>query len=200
MSDHDPSRLHDLVDGLLSDGDHALVQAHLLECPKCRDEVESLRALLARAASLPDSIEPPRDLWPGIVERVRPAAPRPRFARPALLLAAAVLLVGATALVTHVADRRPPELVAVSTSSWEHELLQASDALEHAFTARRDDLSPETVSILDTNLRIIDQAIEECRFALETDPSNPRLEGSLREAWQRRLRVLEHASRLPPNS
>jgi anti-sigma-K factor RskA len=66
--------LHDYVDGILSASQAAGFESHLQECESCRSEVEQVRDLLKRAAALPQSIEPGRDLWPGIAARTRPAS------------------------------------------------------------------------------------------------------------------------------
>jgi anti-sigma factor RsiW len=76
------SLLNDHVDGLLSDRQGRALEAHLRQCPDCRTEAARLRALLDRAAALPDSLEPGRDLWPDIAAAIarsnRPAvAPAP---------------------------------------------------------------------------------------------------------------------------
>jgi hypothetical protein len=62
--------LDELVDGSLPEKRRAEVLAHLDSCESCREAERSLRALVAEAASLDREIEPPRDLWAGIAERV----------------------------------------------------------------------------------------------------------------------------------
>ncbi|MBM3316873.1 MAG: zf-HC2 domain-containing protein [Candidatus Eisenbacteria bacterium] len=68
---HDPARdlLQDYLDAALDEARALDVEAHLRECPACRDELEALRALLRAAAALPRRVEPPRDLWPEIAAR-----------------------------------------------------------------------------------------------------------------------------------
>ncbi|MFH1468315.1 MAG: zf-HC2 domain-containing protein [Pseudomonadota bacterium] len=193
--------LDDYVDEALTPAERAALQAHLAACPACRAELAALHALLAEAAALPAGIEPPRDLWAGIAAQIQPtAARRPWYARPHVLALAAVLLIGATAAVTHLLEPAPAPRVAEAPVPWEVELEQANAALALALDARRADLDPTTVAILDENLHIIDQAIQDCRIALETDPANPRLEASLRATWEQRIRVLERANRLPSDS
>lgn len=66
--------LHDHVDGLLEDEERCRVEAHLRDCDACSTEAEALERLKRRVAELPASVEPPRDLWPGIAARLRPRA------------------------------------------------------------------------------------------------------------------------------
>jgi hypothetical protein len=76
----------------------------------------------------------------------------------------------------------------------------ASAALGQTLEARRADLQPTTVAIIEDNLRIIDGAIEDCRAALEQDPADTRMEGALLDAWQQKVDLLERAATLPTNS
>lgn len=142
----DETRLNDAADGTLAGTDAAAVQEHLDGCAECADRVQEIRALSSDARRLGGDIEPERDLWPGIVARMRseggreiafPGAagaagaaggerdrvirPYDRAARhPAMRVAAAVtlLLVGAAAgvLVTRAADA-PAGAPPVATTS-----------------------------------------------------------------------------------
>lgn len=112
MSEHPGhERLDEYVDGELDSQEARSVEQHLESCVTCRRQVESLRELLSRAGELSRSIQPERDLWAGIRERIerpdRDVIPiRRGFQRwwvPAgtwQAAAAAVLLVAATATVT----------------------------------------------------------------------------------------------------
>jgi predicted anti-sigma-YlaC factor YlaD len=67
---HEIELLNDLVDGMLSSQEEKQVQQHLAECGDCRKELESIRSLKDKAASLPKSIQPKHDLWKGIESRI----------------------------------------------------------------------------------------------------------------------------------
>jgi hypothetical protein len=58
--------LDDFVDRELSELDHRKVEQHINECVQCEREAEGMRILSRDAASLPKSIQPEKDLWPGI--------------------------------------------------------------------------------------------------------------------------------------
>ncbi|HSM35532.1 MAG TPA: zf-HC2 domain-containing protein [Longimicrobiales bacterium] len=104
----DETRLHDAADGTLSGADARAVDAHLAACAACAERVRAIRDLLDEARGLAVPVEPARDLWPGIRDRMAgrenevafpaparadEAAPRVRRAwPPALRIAASVAL------------------------------------------------------------------------------------------------------------
>lgn len=65
-------RLHDLLDGLLAPPEREKTERHLRECAGCRESLAALRSLRERTAALPRSLEPDRDLWPGIRDALPP--------------------------------------------------------------------------------------------------------------------------------
>ena len=66
--------------------------------------------------------------------------------------------------------------------------------LEALITEHRDELSPNTVRILEKNLAIIDRAIEESSEALAADPGNEYLLEHLGRAFRRKVDYLRDAS------
>ena len=91
--------LNDFVDGRLESELRVETETHLGQCADCRGEVEALRSLLADAGQLPRSIEPPRDLWPGVANRLEAGSRRRRpYLRPRYAVAAVALLAVAFSL------------------------------------------------------------------------------------------------------
>ena len=72
--------------------------------------------------------------------------------------------------------------------------------LEKALQNGRGRLDKTTIAIVEHNLQIIDQAIEQARQALETDPANDYLSGHLVEARRRKLDLLRRAAALTTES
>ncbi|MEX2115878.1 MAG: zf-HC2 domain-containing protein [Bacteroidota bacterium] len=70
MNDHRTHQLDDYLDGALSKTDVAGVENHLRLCASCSTELKRMRRLNQKAANLPRSITPQRDLWAGIAERL----------------------------------------------------------------------------------------------------------------------------------
>jgi hypothetical protein len=126
--------LSDYLEGTLDPATRAALESHAATCGRCRALLADVQAITTAAATLPD-LEPSRDLWPGVVDRI--AAPvvtlpvaarrasdrsvvRPWYLAPATLAAAAALLVAATVSVTLVATRTTPagpSLVASNSAS-----------------------------------------------------------------------------------
>ena len=68
--------------------------------------------------------------------------------------------------------------------------------LEKILEEGRSRLDPETVRILEDNLRTIDQAIEQSRKALRADPANVYLNNHFAASRNRKLALLRRASAL----
>lgn len=123
MNTHpDIERLSAYIDDELEPSTASELERHLAACDDCRGEIDALETLRADAARLETSIEPERELWPGIaagIERERtvelapgrmagagdrPGAALWRYRYP--LAAAAVLLVGFSSVGTLVLTRQ----------------------------------------------------------------------------------------------
>jgi len=169
-------------------------------------------------AELPREIEPQRDLWPTLSTRLEPR--RSRLLRFFGLAGgwtgpATLRLAGAAALLVLVAVtlwlvRRPevapqitPAVAAGAPAAYqasaelarsEDGVLQARHDLLEAVQRQREHLAPETVEILEENMRIIDQAIGEIRSALDDDPQNQQLNMLLAAQYQREVELLKQVS------
>lgn len=215
---HVTAQLDDYVDAALEREDEARIRRHLADCNACRGVERGLRALLERAATLPETIDPPRDLWPAIderldeIDRARPARP----SRSAVgsrgwtfgLLAATLLLaglgagyllrgIGQPAAVTPAASGSP-EVVSSSAEiiAAEEAIVLAKQQLQGLLDEQNESLSPETAKMVDENLAVIDEAIEEIRAALLQDPANQRLNRKLLTAHQRQLHLLQRVTQI----
>lgn len=206
-------RLDDYVDGGLAEPEAREVRDHLASCEVCAHDEAELRTLLRRAGELPTELEPRRDLWPGIRDRVaaKPVsqARAGGSAAPYWLAAAAAALVVLSSAVTlwvvrHGAPpasgvaRPAPELVALRTS--EPDYIQARKALYTALQQRRAHLSPETVKVIDQNLAVMDQALRTMKSALEKDPGNRGLAVLIESTYRQEIQLLMQASSLPTNA
>ena len=210
-------RLDGWVDGELAAA-AAEVEAHLASCPLCQERERRLRQVLAHAASLPRSVTPPRDLWPGIarrVERERSWSWASGGWSPWALAAAATVVVGLAAVLW---SGRPPAAVrtveipaatpearlaalpAVASdpvlAAAEREYQAAANALLEALQQRRDRLEPATVAAVEKNLAVIDRALGEVRQALVEDPTNPELNRMLVATHRKKVDVLRRVVKL----
>jgi len=176
--------LDDYVDGLLIGEEPEMVARHLASCPDCARLANNLREMLQNAKGLSRHIEPRRDLWPAILEQIE-NEPKRRVFRTVrlgvLAVAAAVLAIlagsllmrglprpGETVLTAVEAPVRLQQEVLVVEAEYQRarrELVAAMDQLPHR-------LAPETRTVIDQNLAVIDGAIQEIRTSLEKDPEN----------------------------
>ncbi len=195
-------RLDDYLDGELAEGEFQEVELHLASCAACRDAERRLRRLLAQARALPREKAPPRDLWPGIAERLGSRG----FQRNNIVAAAAVLalgLAGVFLLRDGPAPASGPGAVPVAVpaespalADAEEDYARASAALLAALQDRRSSFSPETMASVEKNLETIDQALAEVRDALRRDPDNPELTRMLAATHRKKVDVLRRVVKL----
>jgi anti-sigma factor RsiW len=214
--------LDDLVDGTLQPEKRRAVEEHLKGCVECRTSESGLRTLLARVGALPRSIVPVRDPWPGIIARIRDGevieadfAGRSRRWYPlgAAAAAAAVLIVADSLVTAFLVGRERAARVAQATEAptaaagvtpASLDLAQAQAAFDGARTqllaaleARKGSLSPQTLAVVEENLKIIDGAVGEMQAALARDPGNRELPALLVTAYRQEIDLLQRVIQLP---
>jgi hypothetical protein len=211
------SKLDEYLDGVLGEPEAIAVHNHLENCADCRKELEATRQLMQAAQALPRSIEPERDLWPDIASTIEGqrvvhgffGRDRAVFVRRfAVAAAAAAVLIGA-ASVAYLAglNRSQPQIahqpldnssyLTAAYSNVDTDLSEARDQLRARLEQRRDELSPETWSVVVENLEVIDDAIARIEVALEDNPEDGRLNRRLAVAYLRQIDLLQRATRLP---
>ncbi|CAN5523245.1 hypothetical protein BH24GEM3_BH24GEM3_01490 [soil metagenome] len=94
------------------------------------------------------------------------------------------------------APARPGVTALVAFEPTEAEYIRTADDLATLLDSRRHLLAPETVRVVEENLRIIDRAIAESRAALEADPNNVDLTHMLGGTYQQKIEMLQHAAQL----
>lgn len=211
------TRLDAFVDGELALDERLAVTSHVDGCGQCRSELDGLIRVLEHSKSLKPSIEPARDLWPEIAEQIdRGKVVEGRFGKAVVrtaVAAAAAAVVVVAVLVGYTVGRQQngtvalgetptPEIVAVGfePGSFEYveaEFTQARAELIAILDQRRHTLSPETLRVVDGNLRVIDDAIEQISEALGRDPDNPQLSHRLASAYRQQIQLLRTAASLP---
>ena len=221
MMDQWTDRLSEYVDGELRADERAELEAHLSGCTECRDVLEELRSVVARAATLEDR-GPTRDLWSNVareinVERAaRDVVPRRArrlsFSVPQLLAASiALMLLSASAVWLTVAPRvtggtsqrtvaagRTPEGGPTTRVAWatDPRYDAAIAELQAALQAgrRSGQLDSATIRIVEHNLAIIDTAIVQARRALAGDPGSAYLNHHLADTMRRKMDLLRQAT------
>ena len=208
------SRIDGYLDGRLRPEDEEALRNHLAECPACAEETEAVKDLRRRTARLPRSLEPPRNLWPEIANRIATeTVVQGRFVRRALMAAAAVVLLAGSVVTAYIVGRSqtgtivenrqvvetsPSEIVLASFEELGvDDYVVTRGKLLGALEARRDDLSPETLEVLMANLKVIDDAMGKIAEALGEEPDNEFLMKQLAAAYRRQINLMETAVRLP---
>ena len=180
-----------------------------------------LRALLG---SLPRELAPERDLMASIVARTRDRLERARQIDPTRgerkwwygqrlkLAVAAVALIIATSVVTMAVLKRDAQMndagatiatateqsralmVAADYTDVENQYASAIADLATTLEAERDRLPPETVRLIEDNLRVIDNAIQQSLAALEAAPQSLPLQQAVTTSYERKLDFLRQAA------
>ncbi len=205
MSCPSNERLNDLVDGLLEPHERHELETHVERCTGCSGVLTDLRSLLARAAELPRELQPGRDLFPGIRNRIAESARRPLPHLPAwtALVAAGLLVVALLPWVTgngelaqQAAGSSVPAADGVSLAAVEAQFEDAVRQLMASLEQRQARLPPETIEIVRHNLEQIDGAIAEIRLALADDPRNAGHVTLLAALQHQKLELLWNVNRL----
>ena len=227
---HDVIRhlLDDYVTGELTEDARAPVADHIATCAICAAEVESLNRILARAADLPKSIDPPVEAWSNIraaIERDKEAVTAHRvhstpgfWRRPYVLAAAAVLLVVLSSAGTAIymrasgSDGDPSRSASMNSGGGatlaslaaftieENNYLRNVAVLQDLLDQQEASLAPETVAQLKASLRTIDEAILEARNALARDPANKMLIEMLSGTYRQKVDLLRRTAEMTRGS
>jgi hypothetical protein len=223
MSCHDyREAIAEFVDGALDPARQRELERHVEGCPACRALVADLKTIQAAAFTL-DRIDLPPHLLPAIRARLanEPRAARSRLmafpvssgARLAWLAAAAALLLITTAGIVSLMRPAPPhaDQAAVEpaaspadpVASVQAELQLATEHYEKAIQqleeiARSDDsaLDPQVAAVFQKNLQVIDQAIDESRSALQSQPASATVQEGLFDAMRSKVALLQQTVEL----
>jgi hypothetical protein len=218
--------LADYLERDLDEGMRARMELHSHHCASCASMLADMRALTVSAAKLPQ-LTPSRDLWAGIAERIETPvvalnpsgevfaqrAPR-RGWRGARMALAAAGLVAVTATVTYELTSRAsaptttpvrvsrgapdsPATIPVDRPTAEQTYDSEITRLREVVNQRTSQLDPATVEVLEKNLKVIDDAIAQCKDALRSDPNSRFLIESLNDALESKVLLLRKAASLP---
>ena len=175
------------------------VEQHLLSCDACRADFRFQRTLKTGVAALARGIAPPDRVWQGIQYRIArgvPGAPAQAWwQRRGILAAAAIALITVTSAITALLVRRSETPGSSGTFSvTEATYERAAEELAQTLEARRSEMSPAALAVVEHNLRIIDEAIRETQAALAEDPRNERVAELLWASWEKKIDLLERAA------
>jgi anti-sigma factor RsiW len=194
-------RLSAFVDSDLDAGEQPAIAAHVAGCASCAGIVRDLDALRRAAGSL-GGIDPPARVLATLTTRVADRSGRQQW----LQLAAAVAVVaagvyGVVRFDRHAATLAPPpgnavasHTVEASGENWRTVVTHYERAiaeLEGVTKREAHQLDPVMAAALQTNLKQVDEAIDQSRAALATDPDSEPARDSLSDSLRRKVTVLE---------
>jgi len=219
MTDTWTDRLSEYVDGDLDASTRAALEQHVATCAACRATLDDLQRVVARARRVPYH-EPARDLWTPIAAEIEkgrvtelPVGPRRRLVTVSiarLAIAASLVAVAAGGLAWSIASRRasaPSNVATIPDSAPAGSVTampassglavasyrEAAADLERVLEAGRATLRPETMRVIEENLRTIDLAIAQADSALRRDPGSEYLNQYLATTMQQKLKLLRRA-------
>ena len=204
--------LNACADGSLTAADAAAIEQHVASCVSCRQLVDDVREILRATADL-GLQDPPARAWTRIERAIQLEGARSAGSRAWLpWLAAAAALVLATVVGLRYAPGRsqtgaPASLAQDGSAqvsagdaalSVENELRQAEAHYENAIkgleqiaNAEQNALDPRTAATLQKNLAVIDQAINESRAAVRSQPASEPAQQSLIENFKTKIALLQ---------
>jgi hypothetical protein len=222
MTDRFTEQLSAFLDGELPADAATELTGHLEQCAECRDTLQDLTRVLARARTLAAD-QSGHDQWQSIAALIqRPgvggAAVRRRVALswPQLAAAAVLLLVVGAGMArlmspsvdgqiaktppiipspTIGADPRAPRAITAGLVAGKEYDAAVRD-LRTVLNENRSKLDTATVRVLEQSLAKIDRAIVDAERALASDPGNAYLSGHLARTRLRKLDLLRHAATL----
>jgi len=202
--------LSEYVDRTLGRDEHAPVARHLETCEACRRLVDDLREITRAAAAL-DPIVPPARLWGRIEKEIRgdrARATNPRRGRGfavspswTWLAAAAVLVIAVFIGVRFAppmapdagsaADAAAAEAIEAELTAAEAHYQKAISGLERIASSENTGFDADTAATLQKNLGVINQAIDESRAAVRSEPASQQAQHSLIENFKTKLALLQ---------
>ena len=192
-------KLSDYLDGELTAGERAAVDAHLLACPECRQTLDELQRVVDTAHGLVPR-PPVHDLWTGVAERVaatpavdrsvtpfRPRQPlRVSFSLPQLAAASLLLAAVSGGLAWQFRGAVPGAPRASATTAAARGDAPAADA-----NGRPDAGAPELISTVSLADAQYDAAVSDLEKALEK--GRGRLDASTIAIVEQNLQIIDRA-------
>ncbi|MGB8542948.1 MAG: hypothetical protein WCD49_15060 [Candidatus Acidiferrales bacterium] len=185
------------------------VEAHLRNCPNCRNLVEDLKAICTEASSWrAEEIEVPPRIWAslrshlereGLIRENHPAETAKTtwlggwFAavpRPALAGAYLTLLIAAAFALSRPINKQSNQARWLAASEDSTLPLRAQLTAEQNSFASFNDQNPAVTASLNKNLAIVDNYIALCEKSVQEEPQNEVARDYLYEAYQQKADLL----------
>lgn len=203
-------QLDEYIAGELTPEQKIAIEQHIANCNECSSELMLRRALLARTRALPRELWPQQELWPNILNQINNRKIQPLYPRTQSWVqrwqvwGAAAACLAIIAIVWGIgqfgADQSPninspmiggntPQLSVAIGENQQYQ--QVRQRIQQTLHLNKAELSPETVSVIEKNITVIDDAVAEINKALSEDPENPNLKLMLVATQQQAADLLE---------
>jgi len=192
------------MDGTLSETRRTRLEEHLRGCPSCRRELDGYRSLRDELTALTGTVQPERDLWPGILYQIRSGAPegqsagrirRQAFAAGILTMAAGILIGIALGPSGRALLNRTESPIILESGYLEKVLVLESEyqrlkplLLE---ASRHSGIPPEILNQIETDLDELDKIARQMLLSLEQYPGNSEQYIPVFEHYKRKFEVLK---------
>lgn len=184
------TQLHDVADGLRN----AELHAHLIRCDECTRELETIRSLKTAFGALPKEDQPEKTSFSGI--RARITAPKRNYWKPLAFALAAGM--AAMALWPKGQVERLDQDLRGDVKGAELIYQRALEDLVMEIDQKRSTLDPQTIAVIEENLKLVDEAIKASQLALERDPGNRQAAMLVASAYQSKLDMYRLIERTKP--
>ncbi len=168
-------------------------------------------AIINRAHKLTSEIEPETDLWPAIVDAIRELPQEDvnhgtqNSWMPMALAASILIAVGSLGFIGYTNYSVQQSVAPLADNQSTIDLIEqpyqtAKASYMTAIAVNDNAMSPEVRAVLKKNLKIIDQASEEIRLALKSNPNDPFLTDALLMTRQKEIQLLNQVSAQRPDT
>jgi hypothetical protein len=199
----------DRLDSWMSGNPPSDAEAHLRNCPNCRNLIEDLKAICTEASSWrTEEVEVPPRIWAslqshleqeGLIHENRPAdvAKTTWFGgwlaalpRPALAGAYLTLLIAGAFALSRPINKQATEARWLADSRDSTLPLRAQLTAEQDSFASFNNANPVVTASLNKNLAIVDNYIALCEKSVQEEPQNEVARDYLYEAYQQKADLL----------
>lgn len=185
--------LYDFHDQLLDNELINEIESHLKNCTDCFEINKKYKDFLNKFSYLPKSIQPKRDLWEDIKNKIY-IKKSYSFTNKIKFLAIAAsfifIILFSTIIFYYRQNINSNTKILKQFYSASKEYEKARKDLVLALHLKEGIINKETINIIENNLIIMDQAINEIKIAINKEPDNQSLVLMLADAYHKETKLL----------
>ena len=185
--------IYDFHDQLLSNELNNEMESHLRECTDCFEVNKKYEEFLNKFSSLPKSIQPERDLWEDIKSKTA-VKKNYNFNYKIKFLAIAAsfifIILFSAIMFFYSRNINSDTKILRHFNSASGEYNKARESLISTLHSKEVAINKETIDIIESNLLIMDQAINEIKAAINKEPDNQSLVLMLADTYHKETKLL----------